>query len=199
MGEAFVARRSVLAPRTCTPHNCARSVWADFPQIQAIFTHADGLMPTPCMTANPAPRPGVTPRPNGPPLQVVGPARHSLPSRRRIALLPDGSSVTVLGGGAASGGGWMNTRMVIIGGGHHSVSQLVMRGLSRRPSGRSTRPSLPLPTVQFTWKRGDSGRPCEMSNTLGMRANAPATQPVGHRVPLCKIRTTIKRLKRIMP
>lgn len=93
----------------------------------------------------------------------------------------------------------MNMGMVIIGEGDHNVTQLVILGLSRRPSGRSTRPSLPLPTVHFTWKRGDSGRPCEMSNTLSMWSNAPTTQPVGHRVPLCKIRTTIKRLKRIMP
>ena len=156
-------------------------------------------MPTPRMRADPAPRPGVTPWPNDPPLQVVGPARHCLPSRRRIALLPDGISVTAVGGGAASGGGWMNTGMVIIGGGHHNVAQPVIRGLSRRPPGRSTRPSLPLPSVNFTWKRGDSGRPCEVSNTLSMRSNAPATQPVGHRAPLCKIMATIKRLKRMMP
>ena len=105
MGEAFVARRSDLAPRACGPHNHAQSVRADFPQIQAIFTHPDGSTPMPCMISNLVPRPGGPLWPSDPPLQVVGPARLRLPSRRRIALLPVGSSVTVLGGGTARGGG----------------------------------------------------------------------------------------------
>ena len=85
--------------------------------------------------------------------------------------------------------GGMNTGMVIIGGGHHNVTQAEMRGRSRQGSGRSTCHSLPLPTVNITWKRGDSGRPGGMTNTLGIRSTAPGTQPEGCRAPLCKTMT----------
>ena len=105
IGEIFVARRSDLAPRARRPHNRARSAWAGFPKIQAIFTHPEGSMPMPCMRSNPVPRPGVTPWPSGLPLQVVRPASRRLPSRRRIALLPASSSVTTREGGTAGGGG----------------------------------------------------------------------------------------------
>ena len=105
MGEVFVAHRSDIAHRACRPYNRARSAWAGFPQIQPIFTHLDGSTPMPCVSSYTVPHPGMTPSPSGPPLQVVGPARHHLPSRRRIALLRDGSSMTTLGGGTAGGGG----------------------------------------------------------------------------------------------